>query len=91
MYKCNECGHIFEMGEEKRWTESYGEEFAGCPLCMGEFTEVYSCEICGAPTEGKFCGKCKDDVQARFIKLIENEFTTEERELLNELYDGEEI
>lgn len=46
-YKCLECGHIFERGEEKYWRESYGEEMCGCPLCGGSFEETRKCAVCG--------------------------------------------
>lgn len=53
-YRCLECGHIFEDGEQARWVEHhpYGmsyatESFSGCPLCKGEFGETKQCKICG--------------------------------------------
>ena len=52
MYKCLECGHIFEQGEEAKWTESHGfadgryEHFTGCPLCKSAFEETVSCREC---------------------------------------------
>ena len=47
MYKCAECGFIFE--EPAVWTESRGEwfgypareEMAGCPRCRGGYDEYY--------------------------------------------------
>lgn len=56
MYKCSECGEIFE--EPKRYSEdrmpggsfeggSFIEYFLGCPFCSGAFDEVEECEICG--------------------------------------------
>jgi hypothetical protein len=54
-YRCLECGHIFEEGEQATWREYMGEchgspaydEFCGCPLCKGEFEETKQCKICG--------------------------------------------
>lgn len=53
-FKCLECGHIFEDGEQARWEEHhpYGmgyafEEFSGCPICKGNFEETKQCKICG--------------------------------------------
>ena len=97
MYKCLECGHIFEECEEATWRDDHGicggfyETFSGCPLCRSDYKEVYSCRICGTPCDGRYCEGCKEEVQSRFIKLVETNFTKEERKLLNELYDGEEI
>lgn len=47
MYKCIECGHLFEEGEESKWTEPYGENFSGCPLCKGNYERTEPCLICG--------------------------------------------
>ena len=70
MYKCMECGNIFDRGEEKHYTESHGEQFApaehwdGCQLCAGAFEETVRCDDCGAehlPDElyaGKWCESC---------------------------------
>lgn len=38
-YKCDDCGYIFEEGEEQYWTESHGERWVGCPRCKGSFEE----------------------------------------------------
>jgi hypothetical protein len=100
MYKCESCGHLFEEGEEKRWTEMHGfeggngENWSGCPICGESYEEIEPCKICGSydrKAEEDFCEECKIDVQKRFQTFVKNEFTTEERELLNELYDGEPI
>lgn len=54
MYKCTSCGHIFEEGEQKTYTERHGldtlpyEKYEGCPSCgSSDFEEVENCEICG--------------------------------------------
>lgn len=73
-YKCIECGHIFEKGEEKHWTESRGEfwgkpaeePMTGCPHCKGDFEETSPCGICGSEkTEeeivGGVCLDCLDN------------------------------
>lgn len=64
MYICSECGHIFEEGEEKRYTESYGEQLSCCPICGGGYVEAVICESCGGafhPDDDRMAGKwCKD-------------------------------
>ena len=56
MYKCSDCGLIFD--EPKKYSEdrtpggsfeggSFIEHFLGCPFCSGAFDEVEECEICG--------------------------------------------
>ena len=53
MYKCCECGHLFEDGEQAVWEERHGldtlpyEKWSGCPLCRGDYEEVYQCKECG--------------------------------------------
>ena len=52
MFKCCECGHLFEEGEQAEWYENYGaeigsEKFCGCPLCRGGYECVYQCKKCG--------------------------------------------
>lgn len=100
MYRCEECGHLFEEGEESRWVETHGldtppyEEWSGCPLCKGSYEEIKPCKICGSYDHDygeEYCNVCKKNVEKRFSTFIEEEFTEEERELLNELYDGEPL
>ena len=55
IFKCVECGHIFEEGEEAEWYEDQGEfwgfpcreKMIGCPKCKGVFEEVQNCKKCG--------------------------------------------
>lgn len=94
MYRCTGCGHIFEEGEFISWIEPHEEEMQGCPKCFSPFEEVEPCKICGSynhNAENDFCDECKKVVAKRFSEFVENNFTKEERELLNELYDGKNI
>lgn len=102
MYKCNDCGHLFEDGEEAVWTENRGEFWGfpsyetiiGCPICKGSYSEIEPCRICGGYNHNAgdcYCNDCKKDVKTRFENFVNKEFTEEERELLNELYEGEWI
>lgn len=103
MFKCLECGSLFEEGEQKKVCEPMGEawgapayqEYYACPCCGGAYEEVQPCKICGGYEgidEGEeYCNECKADVLKRFQNFVNSEFTEEERELLNELYDGENI
>ena len=63
MYRCENCGHLFEEGEQARWTEDHGEKWDGCPLCRGGYEEVRQCQECDEwYTEGElyagWCEKC---------------------------------
>ena len=54
MFKCCDCGHLFEDGEQAIWYENQGEchgriameKFGGCPMCKGDYEEVYQCKEC---------------------------------------------
>jgi hypothetical protein len=52
MYRCENCGHLFEEGEQAVWEERHGldtppyEKLDGCPLCRGGYEEVHQCKEC---------------------------------------------
>ena len=69
MYRCRECGNLFEEGEQAVWEETHGldsppyEKFSGCPICKGDYEQVYQCKKCGDwHTEDELydglCDKC---------------------------------
>ena len=53
MFRCCECGNLFEDGEQAVWEETHGldsppyEKWSGCPICKGDYEEVHQCEECG--------------------------------------------
>ena len=53
MYRCESCGNLFEEGEQAVWEERHGldsppyETRSGCPVCKGDYEEVYQCKKCG--------------------------------------------
>lgn len=75
-YRCLECGHIFEEGEQKTWSESRGEfwgepcgeEMSGCPLCKGEYEKTVRCAVCFSEhledeLSGGVCEECIENYQ----------------------------
>ena len=54
MYRCENCGHLFEDGEQAVWEENQGEchgviameRFTGCPLCYDDYSEAGRCDNC---------------------------------------------
>lgn len=73
MFKCLECSHLFEVGEEKAirethgFTDGTGEIFKVCPVCGGDFEEAVRCSICGEyhfedDLQGGVCADCLTDV-----------------------------
>ena len=53
MYRCANCGNLFEEGEQAVWEETHGldsppyETWSGCPVCRGDYEEVHQCKKCG--------------------------------------------
>lgn len=88
-FKCLECGHIFEDGEQARWEEHhpYGmgyaaESFSGCPVCKGSYEETKQCKICGGEfledelNGGLVCNECIDEYGKNFdvcYKIAKND------------------
>ena len=72
MYRCCDCGNLFEEGEQATWEERHGldsppyEKFIGCPVCNGDYEEVHQCKECGSwHTDDELydglCEKCLRD------------------------------
>ena len=69
MYRCENCGNLFEEGEQAVWEETHGldsppyETWSGCPVCKGDYEEVHQCKECGDwhsedELYGGFCENC---------------------------------
>ena len=82
MFKCCECGHLFEDGEQAIWYENQGEchgriameKFGGCPMCKGDYEEVHQCKECDEwHTEdelwGGYCFDCLKEKCTREIAI----------------------
>lgn len=103
MYRCVECGHLFEEGEQETWNEDRGEYFgapcseklSGCPVCEGAYEPVEPCKICGRYEDIEedeiLCENCKKETEEKLIKLLHDNFTVEERELLNTIWEDVEF
>lgn len=67
-FKCNDCGHIFESGEEKivcerlGWEDPPYKEYAVCPVCGGNFGEfeIEKCDLCGLESNFVYNGLCRE-------------------------------
>lgn len=96
MFKCNDCGHLFEEGDEKIWESVIGEyggadvyiKNSGCPVCRGDYEEITPCEKCGSyhgiePGE-KFCKTCANELIKTFRVYMLTNYTENERKFLEE-------
>ena len=91
MYKCEECGNVFEEGEQAVWREDHGEQFSGCPICKETYREIEPCKICGSYNhdfDESFCDDCKDDFKINLKYVLNQNFSKEEIELFEEIYGG---
>ncbi len=84
MYRCDNCGLLFD--EPKKYIEDTGEHFSGCPSCYGDYTEIYECKWCGEYTEDErcICERCISETIKKVNRILEEEFTSEEREIIEE-------
>ena len=93
MFKCIDCGHLFDDGEEKRYKAEREEISYGCPMCLGGFIELKRCKTCDEYVKSgeDFCEECKVYFRRHFKNLMSETYTKEERELINLLFEGEEL
>jgi hypothetical protein len=68
MYKCYDCGHVFEEGEQVHTGDGWNEPILEvCPVCRGSFDEAKICSRCGCQfledelTE-VFCDDCIQEI-----------------------------
>ncbi len=96
MYKCLDCGHLFEEGEQARVRETHGldtppyEEYSVCPRCKGDYQEVEPCKICGGydvKIGEEYCDECMIDIRRRFDYVVWKEFKEEEIEYLKLVWE----
>jgi hypothetical protein len=67
MYKCYDCGHIFEEGEQLKTGDGWNEPILElCPICGGAFDDAKICSHCGGQfledeLEEGFCEDCANE------------------------------
>lgn len=93
MYKCNNCEHEFQHYDTIK--ENTGEKHYVCPRCRGtDFDEAKVCECGELYTDSMFngvCPKCIAEVEERFSKLLNDNFSEFELSILNSIYDGRNL
>lgn len=101
MYKCVECGHLFEDGEQKIYRENIGEchgspsymDFSVCPICGGEYEEIMPCSVCGTYEHDfgrPLCKDCEEEVKKEFLNFACN-LNEDQKEFLVKLFEDGEI
>lgn len=90
MFKCNDCGCIFEEPETTR--EFHGLDYGyenqfSCPNCGGtDYEDSQSCEICGEEAWGDcFCENCINEARL-MLKVDFGHFPTARMESLTDLF-----
>ena len=88
-YKCEECGNLFEEGEQSYEMGNMAETFSGCPVCNGSYKQIKPCKICGSfnhNIDEKFCNNCKNNFRKELMSILIQNFSKEKTELFNEIY-----
>lgn len=66
MYKCLECGGVFEHPSRTPMEQDTGWVEQTCPHCGGDdFEEVYACPVCGSDASlfpGALCKDCRESI-----------------------------
>ena len=88
---CLGCGGVFQ--HPKLVTEVTGERCSVSPCCGEAWASARRCSGCGrwmAEHSGLhgLCPDCARNAAERFRKLLIDEFSQEEREVLNDAFDG---
>lgn len=87
MFKCESCGEYFSDERLSKYREDWC-----CPYCGSEgCVEAQQCKLCGEPTMEDYCEDCEKDLTRRFQNLLADNFTIEEKEALNKIYEGWEF
>ena len=92
--RCTECEYVFDENELNYWSEPHGERLSGCPKCGGgNFEEIHPCIFCGEYKDMDeylcVCKKCSHFMRTRLSKVIEKEFSVEERKFFSKYYEEE--
>lgn len=91
LYICLNCEETFQRPTLVR--EAHGETYRVSPCCLDAFMQAMQCKRCedyiapGRDLHG-LCRKCAERAVNRLTQLLATEFTEEEREALNDAFDG---
>lgn len=92
--RCLSCGNEFPETSIAVALDDWDRWEGVCPECgSDDIDDVYMCRGCDRyflerDLTADYCRDCAADIIKFFNDLLDNNFTEEERELLNEAYDG---
>ena len=93
MYKCLDCGHIFDEGEQINWEDGHGfdtppfEKWSTCPKCRrGLYEETVRCVVCcsehlESEMNNNVCDECIDSYRNNFDACYNISKKTEDIEI----------
>lgn len=99
MYFCNSCKRTFDEPDDNSWYEDAAGapcrmDDDGCPYCgSSDYDKVHQCALCKEETavgDDDLCKKCKLYTVKDFQRQMD-EYTAEQREYLNDYYEGEKF
>lgn len=95
MYRCENCGALFEEPYEYE-EKDVGYHGFQCPYCFDNyFDEVKECKLCGEYasylTIDGFCNACCGNTKRKFNLWLRSKFEDEELQILKEEFGIEPI
>ena len=100
MFKCRDCGHLFEYGEEKHLSDEIGGcgfsqkiTKSVCPICDGDYDEIKPCTVCGShehDADKLLCHNCEEQVKKEFANFACN-LNEAQKQYLIELFENGEM
>ena len=94
MYRCTDCGAVFEKPHTYRESRPIGTElFSCCPDCNStDFQEALQCKECGEYfIENKtntMCDDCLKELEMGFSKILHDNYSDHQIDALNVIFDG---
>lgn len=102
MYKCCDCGLVFD--NPKTYSEdrtpggafeggSFNYSWEGCPSCEGAFDEAMLCQRCedtyiSVESSYPFCAHCMSQLMNQYKQLIADNFREDEYDMLLDHLDA---
>lgn len=95
MYYCERCKKYIDEDEFVEYEEN-GYTYKECK-CGGDLVRAETCKICGQPFVNgdsaldSYCDDCSKKTVEKFRKMMKENFNENEFEIINDIYDGEDL